>query len=130
MTDTILHQLHLIAQANGLTAAAWARVAGMPKQNLNSMLKGNREPRESTLIRLAEAAGATITIKNANMRHQSNSKAVATVQQIDENDQPVGQPFRVEVNADDGTFDFFDVLTQCQQQTGVLGLILVDVVEA
>ena len=104
MTDTILHQLHLIAQANGLTAAAWARVAGMPKQNLNSMLKGNREPRESTLIRLAEAAGATITIKNANMRHQSNSKAVATVQQIDENDQPVGQPFRVEVNADDGTF--------------------------
>ena len=89
MTDTILHQLHLIAQANGLTAAAWARVAGMPKQNLNSMLKGNREPRESTLIRLAEAAGATITIKNANMRHQSNSKAVATVQQIDENDQVV-----------------------------------------
>ena len=130
MTDTILHQLHLIAQANGLTAAAWARVAGMPKQNLNSMLKGNREPRESTLIRLAEAAGATITIKNANMRHQSNSKAVATVQQIDENDQPVGQPFRVEVNADDGTFDFFDVLTQCQQQTGVLALTVLDTTEA
>ena len=64
MTDTILHQLHLIAQANGLTAAAWARVAGMPKQNLNAMLMGHREPRETTLIRLAEAAGATITIKN------------------------------------------------------------------
>jgi len=64
--DTILHQLHTIAQANGLTAAAWARAAGMPKQNLNAMLKGHREPKESTLIRLAEAAGATITITNAN----------------------------------------------------------------
>ena len=65
MTDSILHQLHAIAQANGLTAAAWARAAGLHKQNLNSMLKGNREPRESTLVRLAEAAGATITITNA-----------------------------------------------------------------
>ena len=64
------------------------------------------------------------------MRHQASSKAVVTLQQIDENDEPIGQPFQVEVNADDGTFDFFDVLTQCQQQTGVLGLILVDVVEA
>ena len=134
MTDTILHQLHLIAQANGLTAAAWARVAGMPKQNLNAMLMGHREPRETTLIRLAEAAGATITIKNSNsMRHQSSSKAVATVQQIDENDQPVGQPFQVEVNADkaaNGSFDFFDVLTQCQQQTGVLALTVLDTTEA
>ena len=107
---------------------------GLHKQNLNSMLKGNREPRESTLIRLAEAAGATITIKNTNsMRHQSSSKAVATVQQIDENDQPVGQPFQVEVNADkaaNGLFDFFDVLTQCQQQTGVLALTVLDTTEA
>lgn len=62
---SILHQLHLIAQANGLTAAAWARAGGMPKQNLNAMLRGHREPKESTLIRLAEAAGATIEVKNS-----------------------------------------------------------------
>ena len=65
MTESILHQLHLIAQANGLTAAAWARAADMPKQNLNAMLMGHREPREKTLIRLAEAAGAIITILNS-----------------------------------------------------------------
>ena len=67
------------------------------------------------------------------MRHQSSSKAVATVQQIDENDQPVGQPFQVEVNSDkaaNGSFDFFDVLTQCQQQTGVLALTVLDTTEA
>ena len=66
------------------------------------------------------------------MRHQSISKVVATVQQIDENDQPVGQPFQVEVNADkaNGSFDFFDVLTQCQQQTGVLALTVLDTTEA
>ena len=66
------------------------------------------------------------------MRHQSSSKAIATAQQVDEKDQPVGQPFQVEVNSDkaaNGSFDFFDVLTQCQQQTGVLGLALIDVVE-
>lgn len=63
--NSILLQLYRIAQANGLTAAAWARSAGLHKQNLNSMLKGNREPRESTLVRLAEAAGATITILNS-----------------------------------------------------------------
>ena len=62
---SILHQLHAIAQANGLTAAAWARSAGMQKQNLNAMLRGHREPLESTLIRLAEAAGATIEVKNS-----------------------------------------------------------------
>ena len=66
MTEhSILHQLHAIAQANGLTAAAWARAAGLPRQNLNAMLKGNREPRENTLIRLAEAAGATIEVRNS-----------------------------------------------------------------
>ena len=66
------------------------------------------------------------------MRHLQGKKAVATVQPIDKKDQPVGQPFQVEVNADkadDGAFDFFYVLTQCQQQTGVLGLALIDVVE-
>ena len=66
MTEkTILHQLHAIAQANGLTAASWARAAGMPKQNLNAMLRGHREPRETTLIRLAEAAGATIDVRKS-----------------------------------------------------------------
>lgn len=79
MTESILHQLHAIAQANGLTAAAWARAANMPKQNLNAMLNGHREPRETTLIRLAEAAGATITIKNVKMEKQFEIYATALV---------------------------------------------------
>lgn len=61
---SILKQLHAIARQNGLTGAAWSKAAGIPKQNLSLMLKGKREPREAMLIRLAEAAGAVISIEN------------------------------------------------------------------
>ena len=62
--NNILQQLHAIARQNGLTNAAWAKAADLPKQNLSLMLKGKREPREGMLIRLAEAAGAVIKIEN------------------------------------------------------------------